>query len=335
MKKLLIGMLTLLITASFYHGYKNVHSEKKPPTPEKKTLNGFDQQRALDMISNFKNRYANDNGRKSISAWYSKADIQNMLDLLTTEGNDPAIRTDGVRFYFGSETPTGTTKLDVKILLVSTKPKAPVLPDHASAHGDYYDHTSVYLNSTNITGDAINDNAARILREGGLLYAVNSPALNVTCPNPNPHLILNADAYNWVQRRHDKDDHGVPPLREKSAYNTESEWFDICFITSLFTAVVNPANNLDGIRIYLANGREEPATVKRDVFILVPTRTNGVVHQDAYDCLNLVRTSICDLPGNAPAQGTHIPGGPRVGVRTFRSMDGGYDIGQLCPYNCN
>ncbi|MDB5123933.1 MAG: hypothetical protein JWP94_2062 [Mucilaginibacter sp.] len=342
MKKLVIGMLTLLITASFYQGYKKPLSTSRQ-APFQKTLNGYDRQRALGMISNFKGRYAKDYGLKSISAWYSKADIQNMLDLLTKEGNDPNILTDGVRFYFGSETAPGTTKLDVKILLVSTMAKTPVAPDHTSQHGDYYDHTANYLGSANVTGDAMQDAAGHVFQNRGLLYGSQSPIPNVKCPNPDAHLILGNDAYNWVQRRHDKDDNGIPPLRDKSAYNTESEWFDICFISSLFSAVVNPNNNLDGIRVYLGNGRKvknQPPT-KRDVFILVPTRAKGSYHQDAYDCLNIVPTSLCALNIGGRFLKTKLT--PVQLKLRFKSkyfvtpyfLDAGYDIGELCPSICN
>lgn len=342
MKKVVIGILTLLITASFYQGYKKVLSTSRQASV-KKTLNGYDYQRALDMISNFKKRYTNDHGLKSISAWYSKADIQNMLDLLTKEGNDTNILTDGVRFYFGSETALGTTKLDVKILLVSTKAKTPVAPNNTSLHGDYYDHADTYFGSANVTGDAMQNAAAQMLQNGGLLYNAQSPIPNVTCLNPDAHLILGNDAYNWVQRRHDKDDNGIPPLRDKSAYNTESEWFDICFISSLFSTVVNPNNNFDGIRVYLGNGRKiknQPLT-KRDVFILVPTRAKDSYHQDAYDCLNLVRNSLCDLHIGGRFLKTKLTP-VQLNLR-FKSkyfvtpyfLDAGYDIGELCPSICN
>src|ERR1700722_5152203 len=98
---------------------KPVISQGLLPTVQK-TLNGYDQATAQQLIANFAQYYQNDNNPKSVNAWYSITDLTNIYNLLTSEAQDRA--TDGVRFYFGCNPPAqGATALSLTILPVSTE----------------------------------------------------------------------------------------------------------------------------------------------------------------------------------------------------------------------
>ena len=164
--------------------------------------------------------------------------------------------------------------------------------------------------------------------------------MGILCKKRSVHKMNDSDTYNWVQRRHDVKDTREQSRRDTLAYNTKSEWFDICFISSLFQAITSADNNLDGLRIYLGNGLKGQDGLAHDVFILVPTHTKGQKHRDDFSCLKLIPTSLC-CPDCQPLykRENWIKLVKWFNHKYFKSghsfASGGYDNGELCPNNCN
>ena len=305
------------------------------PTVQK-TLNGYDKLTALQMISDFAGNYMADVRPKSLNAWYSLDEIKNINDLLLAEAQ---VRpTDGVRFYFGcNPPPAGTTELTLSIFMVSTETRTAV--GTQSNHGDYYDHVADFL-STGTTGAAVNNDAANSLAGGATLYNGTAPA-NDLCGHPGQHYLDTNTVYAWVSKRCENSG-----AHDNTALNTKSEWFPLCFITSIFSSIVKgqASSGLDGLRIYLGKGYVDKDGLMRDVFILVPTKAgdNGT-HIDYYSCLeDLLQSSFCgDFTTKSaraikfPAREIHIQNFRRaVNAKSFWE-GGGYDNGELCPTYCN
>jgi hypothetical protein len=336
MKKLLFGLCIIAITAAFFPARQNKFIKPLFNSPGDKTLNGVDYDTAINMIKNFEKDSASDIGLKSVCAWFNKAEIQKMQTVLTNQMNT----VDGVRFYLGEASKTGT-KLQIEILLLATKTKAPgqVTDRHTSTHGDY----PLQDNSLATGLGQYYSNSFEALSDGGLLYSYNKPTMGNVCTDPNVHLLDDSDTYYWVQKREDIDD-PRPNRRDKSAYNTEGEWFDACFISTLFDAILKDSNNLDGLRVYLGKGRPHGLTNDRDIVILVPTHpdvNDANVHNDDYICLQLIPTDLCTPIGGhfkrAKLSKAEL-------LRLFNAkylkpnaslMAGGYDNGELCPDVCN
>jgi len=294
----------------------------------KKTLNGYDQDVAQQMIANFANNYTSDTSTKSILAWYSVDQLKNINDLLTEEMD--TVGTDGVRLYFGCDAPEpGKTKLNLSIFMVSTKPQAPANANQSN-HGSYYDHNAPYLNAGPF-GATVNDNAALGLSQGALLYDELAPPAD-TCSDPGDHYIDSVTAYNWVRSRCE-----LNGACDKSPLNTRSEWFDISFITSLFSSIID--NGLSGLRIYLGKGHVDKTGLVRDVTLLVPTRENdGGNHVDDYTCLDgILNSHFVSLP---PALNNNSSVTSKASIADLDDVittrfAGGYDNGELCPSNCD
>ncbi|OIQ65418.1 hypothetical protein GALL_530230 [mine drainage metagenome] len=272
---------------------------------------------ANTMIANFKLKRAADKGAKSVSVWFNAAQIKAMADLLKNEAISRG--TDGVRFYFGSDTPMGNNhKLHVKLLLVSTIGRQANPP--LSTHGDYFDHTADFQDNFLLTetGQITNDQSNVAAGNGATLYNGNEPNSGTCSVRPVPtHYLDEHQAYNFVKARNERNPDNN--TRDESGYNTNSDWFKICFISSLFNVIADTATyKLDGLRVYLGEGKIDDGTV-RDVVILVPTHTvNGKRAVDYYDCLEglqPIREHFC--PPDTSAFG------------------GGYDKGELCPTVCN
>jgi len=310
------------------------------PTTVQKSLNGYSQNDVLTMTACFAKNYQQDISSKSISAWYSIDQIQNINNLLLEEVD--TVGTDGVRFYFGCTQPAeGTTKLQVSIFPVSTKPQQ---PDNAgqSNHGDYYDHTADYLVTGEPFGAAIDDNAAQGITLGASLYNTVAPPSDV-CNNPSNHYIDGNEAYAWVRKRCE-----LNSACDQSPLNTRSEWFSWCFITSLFNSIIQSRQtfNLDGLRIYLGKGYidpDHPELGERDVFVLVPTQagSNGT-HLDYYSCMeDMLLSPFCKPAMSLKVNKTFSSRAELV--NHFKQLQpkssfwysGGYDNGELCPDVCN
>ncbi|HEY9001159.1 MAG TPA: hypothetical protein VIM89_07390 [Mucilaginibacter sp.] len=306
MKKLVFGIFVVLI-ASLFGCNKNKQIKASISIPVNKTLNGYDYSRALKMIDNFYKLKDSDISNKSVSLWLSKEQINSIDTLLQSEAKADSGLTDGIRFYFGCDKPLSTTKLEVSILLVSTKKRTPPSAG-LSTHGDYYNHIADFLSGS--FGDVSDDSAP----PGALLYDSNIPcsASDDTCNSSTSYHYLNCDTtYKWVQA-HIKSD--------KNPINTRSEWFSLCFIHSINLALQNSANKLDGIRVYLGKGYlDKLSHTIRDVFILVPTYSSGNSHTDYYHCLEDLGQSICD---SSYSHNKYF-------------FFGGYDNGELCPNNCD
>src|SRR5471030_1720711 len=112
MKKLAIGICIIAITAAFLPARHAKSLRTFSKAPGDNTLNGVDYDSAIGMIKNFENDSASDIGLKSACAWFNKAEIQKMQTVLTSQMNI----VDGVRFYLGEVSKTGT-KLQIEILL--------------------------------------------------------------------------------------------------------------------------------------------------------------------------------------------------------------------------
>jgi hypothetical protein len=320
MKKLFLGCCTLVITASFLVVKNTASKNSHAPTTRYATLNGIDMNTANAMIANFELKRASDKGAKSVSVWFSAAEIKEINDLLTIEAATRG--TDGLRFYFGSDKPTGqNTKLHIKLLLVSTIQRNPIPPSPLSSHGDYFGHTADFQDNFLLTetGQITNDHSDIAAGNGATLYNGSEPAAGTCSVTPTRHYLSGHQAYNFVKARNENNHDNS--TRDDSGYNTNSDWFKLCFITSLFNIIADTATyKLDGLRIYLGEGKIDDGTI-RDVVILVPTHNyNGKPAVDYYNCLEEL----------APV------GRPFCYDKSDTSAFGaGYDKGELCPTICN
>jgi hypothetical protein len=307
------------------------------PPPVQKTLNGYDQDVAVQMIANFALNYLNDTSSKSLTAWYSAGELNNINNLLLAEAD---IRpTDGVRFYFGCDAPpAGTTQLAVSILMVSTETRDDPAANQ-SAHGDYYDHTADFL-SAGTTGATTDNNAAGSAARGASLYGAAAPP-NDLCGEPSQHYLDTTTVYDWVSRHCETNASNVT-----SPLNTKSEWFPLPFITGLFSSITKGQVQFgfDGMRIYLGKGYIDKDGLMRDVFILVPTTAGANdTHLDYYNCLEDLSLSSFGDPIGAdrasvekfPARAVHLEKFRKAAKGISPWYSGGYDNGELCPDVCN
>lgn len=335
MKRLLPGIIIVLFIASCgekTNNSKNLKTDSlqskaqvKQPLIPGFTLNGVDQNKATKMIANFETDYPADlNTTKTVSVWYGINEIKAMNNLLVREYQQNQ-RPDGVRIYFGCDNPaTGAgTKLTPVIFLVSTQQRNPVVAGKSN-HEDYYDHLSGVLPGGELGGAPIYD-ANDAFTKGALLYSPTTPA-DIPCnAAPSQHYINGADAYQAV-RRHT----GGSQQNDVSVYNTRAEWFDLCFINSVFNAILDENNNLNGLRIYLGKRTMENDGKDRDVFILVPTKDVGGIATDTYQCLEDLKSFSCtytwtNVLTDDKKHNAHL---------SFMKV-AGYDKGELCPFNCN
>ncbi|EHQ27965.1 hypothetical protein [Mucilaginibacter paludis] len=349
MKKLLLGLCALLSVAFLFLRFDNAPERKTRQVTVNKTLNGIDEVTARQMIANFDSNYLKDVGPKSLSVWYSVDQIRAINNLLIAE--HASKNTDGVRFYFGCDKPAaGTTKLKTKLLLVSTVSR-PFTDSTISTHVDYYTHTASFLNVE--AGLLSNGNATQVMKHGGFLYNANAPAEG-TCGNPSGHFLTSGLAYKWVQARCENNSN-----RDDSVYNTKSEWFPYCFLTSLFSVIADASHHFSGLRIYEGKGLVSKKAKKknpRDVFILMPTQSAGQMDRDYPDCLEQY------LPNGFCGDTAKVQVMPQIqkakkvqktktilGVQNIQEKmqktqafapppiihGGGYDEGELCPDVCN
>lgn len=314
-KFVIIAIAAIAFTCVFF---KNAPTKFQPPSVDK-TLNSVDGATARKWIAYFQTNSSNDKYSKSVYAWYSYHEIELMNSLLTTEHTKKG--TDGVRFYFGADPSVGGSKLEMNIFPVSTIPQS--IPGHSS-HGDDYMHaSSSYLSTTNPFGIAKDHDADNATTHGARLYGSNL-LTNDFCANPSSHYIDVVTCQKWARKhRESSTSDDTKPI------NTCSEWFDICFIQSLFNAILDKKNNLNGLRIYLGKGKIPKYTYERDLFILVPTKINSKTgnSDDYYRCLEDKAPSFCKdysarLRKNAVQHHSNW-------------MMGGYDNGELCPDVCN
>lgn len=309
-------------------------SKDQPPTVQK-TLNGYDQAVAQQMIANFADNYQADNNAKSLNDWYSIADLTNIYNLLTSE-----TQADGVRFYFGCNAPAaGTTALSLTLFLVSTQYRSQVTGSQ-SQHADYYGHTAAYLNNGPF-GSPVNDAAAVSFTAGALLYGADVPN-DAGCQNPSQHYLDTPIVYDWVQRRCE-----TSGTNDTSPLNTISEWFQVCFISALFYSLINApvSYGFDGLRVYLGKGYQVNGTGDlRDVVILVPTKGDGNGnHIDYNGCLeDLLETPFCNDVSITSPTTEALQHKVREIVRFRKAVreksfweGGGYDNGEMCPNSCN
>lgn len=322
MKKILLGVAAILLLASFLLAFKSKYLKTTPLSPITATLNGVDDKTAIAMIDNFAKNYDKDIGAKSVSAWYNVDQLKAINTLLMKEHKDQSIQTDGVRIYFGSDAPVspGNTKLtNIKIFLVSTKPRIPLDPNK-SDHIDYYNHSDDFLKTE--IGIATDDNGDLVRNQGGSLFN-QKPPLSGACYKPSTHFLPGGLAYIWTQARYE---HGPKP--DLSAYNTKSEWFSYCFINYILTVITDTNKSFTGLRIYLGKGFVDKKKRIRDVFILVPTYSVGQLNGDSYNCLE-------DLLSYPCKENEKLLKVDKFHRFPYTKDGGGYDEGELCPDVCN
>ncbi len=339
MKKVTFFIFILALSVSFLSLKKYRSLGLITLQSNQRTLNGVDYKQAFDMIKTFtgKKAYKKDIGVKSVTAWFSNTDIQTMRSALEGEKG----KVDGVRFYLGAVS-KNNTKLKIKIFLVMTaekKPK-PIATKMNTIHDDYPSESSLLTGELGLYYDHMAD---QLSQKGGLLYGDSKPIMSENCTNQSVHRMNNDDTYYFVQERDDKPDTRPQPVRicDRSGYNTKSEWYDICFISSLFDAILNSQNKLDGLRVYLAEGHQANYTANRDVFILVPTHAADSNHEDDFKCLYISPSSLCTLQNPRPFRNPDKAATELLREFRFRYfsrnrtfMDGGYDNGELCPTHC-
>src|SRR3569833_1558279 len=178
MKRIIIGIFAILSMAACNQQGKPDNGNPASVNPSAdagcpvnsvcKTLNGVDYYTdAQTKIANFKAAYMDDANRlRSVSEWYSRKDISDMLALLNHEFN----AVDGVRIYFGAQSISGK-QIKARLFLVTTKQRTPSSTDPTqSAHQDYYNHDGGYAIFSRETGSDLYNNTTEEIKEGGLLY---------------------------------------------------------------------------------------------------------------------------------------------------------------------
>jgi len=324
MKKLVIGIFAVLITAFVLQGCKSNSSKTAatPPPTVQQTLDGVPQSEALQKIKNFSDFSGKDVSSKSIAVFYPIAQLKAIDSILTKEHTDTTAT--GIRFHFGCDSPASGNR-NLKIYMVATNDRK-VTDPHLSTHVDYYVHVPNILSTTEI--GTTNYNGSDEYKKGGTLYGTMPPAYQ-SCSNPSRHFLPANTAYQWVQVRYDKGSNDQTPL------NTTSEWFSYCFMHSIIKTMAQ--NKYTGLRVYLGKGFVDDSCKNRDVVILVPTKDSlGIMHQDDYHCLE-------DLPGyiicpdaisklHLDKCTTIITSGKKHPPITG---GGGYDEGELCPDVCD
>jgi hypothetical protein len=305
------------------------------------TLDGTSATVAQQKIANFQSHRVRDEGtNKSISVFYPISKLKQIDDLLTEEHTaDPVNKSTGIRFYLGCDAPsTGTKVRNVEIYMVSTDEKTPVLPDHPSTHGDNYRHVANRLSPIQI--GTLNIDEADALNKGATLYGSQQP-LESTCANPSKHFLPDSTAFARVRKR------SKLAGKDQSFINTESEWFPYCFIHSVISAMEQ--NGYSGLRVYLGKGYVPELHTERDVFILVPTKTNTAgLEVDDYHCLEDQQGFTgCPVPqqsgqrllkstsGASSEQHLYRINSVNFGTVTGGAPGAGYDEGELCPDVCN
>ena len=287
------------------------------PTPVSATLDAVDSATAVHMIDTFKKYKDQDQNAKAITVWLSKEQLYNIDTLLQSEAKTKG--TNGIRLYFGcNPPPKETTKLDVSILMVSTRERISP-PDPAGGGSpsiDYYAHVATFLNSGQLETPGQGDKTA-----GAELY-YPTPCAKDICNGGGVHYIDCRNAHDFVHNRS-----GV-----NYPINTCSEWYNLCWIHSLFQAIyTNKGYHINGLRIYVGYGNNPQDTTKwRDFFVLAPTYDNKGTPTDFYECLEDF-TNLCD----SSKLFSNYSRSPKIksGLKPFWMAD--YDKGELCPNTCN
>jgi hypothetical protein len=287
------------------------------------TLNGIDSARADTMKKNFLAYRGKDKRPIQQSVWFDSVTINRMVRLLNkeikeqlTENPNRTDTTDGIRIYFGSNTPSKKGRLKTTILLVSTKNAGidNTVPSQAK-HADYYTHPKDILFSGNINSI----NGLTLPRQwfnirGENLYNIYISGTDVaTCKDP--HYISRGRAYKMVNQF------------GKDTIKTISEWFDIKLFRAFAADIVH-----DGIRVYFC---KHPQNYKgaidtdstKEAFVLITTRykkfLGKVYHNDYFDC-----TTTQQFFFNNKRLSYWYKRHPLV-------SGGGDDNGEICPTHCN
>jgi len=327
MKKLLFGTGVVMLSGFTLLSFKSKPPQFQPQAGNQTTLNGVDINTAKQMILNFSRYYTADVGRKSLSVFYTVDEIRAIAAAFEKDRANPNIKADGIRFYFGSDTPaTGQTKLNVKIFLVPTRLQDNGGDTLKSTHGDYYEPAGLFPVETGI---AIQNGASQVMHGGGTFYNPPTQApLGINCANPSNHFLAKNVAYQWIQARCESSNTAI-----MGGYDTKSEWFSDCFLSDFFKAVTDASFHFSGVRIYLGHGLMDKHGNLRDVLILFPTDQVGTANGEHGGCLeDLLGGKFCKEP--LPLYKRNIPHAHPIVPKTD-FIGAGYDEGELCPDVCN
>ena len=314
MKKLLIGILIILIAVSCKENKAKVATPMTPIISVYKTLNGLDATDAAKKIQNFQDFTSLDRKPSVRSFWISKEMLHDIVLLLTSEKQQQIAEgradiTDGIRIYVTSDgkATVSTHPINISIALVSTKDNGASSEEAQSCptgrrHLDYYDH------SVNALLYSLRSFEQNCLNEAGCAGATlyNCPS----CPGlpgctSTPHDIPLPMAIQMVSNFHDH------PI------NTHGEWFDL----GLFE-ILDKETRHNGIRIYFSTYPKisNKYLSERDAFIITTTEdpNNTGTNTDYYDCTT------------AAAYKKLYDSKKYAHSRTLPQ-----DNGELCPNNCN
>jgi hypothetical protein len=278
-----------------------------PPNSDivRETLDGIPEKDALQMIANFKP----DAETNTITTFFIKKDMLMLLnDMLAKEIAAPLpggrhYRTDGIRIYFGKETPTSP---DIRLIVVATTdsikfiPPPPSLPSNEKMHHDYYDHLQALLHSSTvplkITTEPQDMNKA-------VLYKVCGDCdREPSCDGvKKPGAIARSYAESMVQNFKGK------------IISTNAVWFDADRLKR-----IAEGSSFAGLRIYMATYPD--ATYNANGLSTLVLTTVDATGKDYFYCESET------IP--------FIKGGKRI--LKYRPLWGpGENNGSLCPNNCN
>ncbi|MBS1533136.1 MAG: hypothetical protein JSU01_22745 [Bacteroidetes bacterium] len=292
--------LMSLIAISFTAIKINTHPKHQINPVQGYTLNNIPIASADAMIGYFQqNRGVYDN-TKPTSIWFSEAELNGMLSVMGKYA-------DGIRFYFGKTTPDGQGQyVIIPISTVDVGPDPKDATGKRHIHSDYYQYQLIYTTDQTpvpVAGRMRYDNDS-----GGAAFyttVINPCTTPGTCVSQNDHYIDCNTALTMV--RHYGSDQ----------INANSEWFDRGIIKQLADSIKSKKGS--GLRIYFArqinpDGSQNPDTIHRHGFVMIPTSVNGSVNKDYYDCFTLQ---------------------PIYKIVNPKGGGGGTDNGEECPTNCS
>jgi hypothetical protein len=319
MKKLVFGILGILIILSF-KAPKDLKNKVINDPPEKfSTLNGFSEAEAKKLVKYCDSTY--DHTPKHTQVWFRREIIEAWYELLKADSCKLGINTDGIRIYISRKQPSDSTPIHSNngIVVVSTFYSGWVPEDGVKVkrHTDYFNHPSdaSLFKLSAINGEISLD---RNSNNGALLYNTCRCDVTEPCIIASDHDIPRSVAEKMVHRFR-----GIPIFRT-GAINAKAEWFDKDMIRILVAEMQEGKDTGedkdDGVRIYFARGINNDYTKHKSEFVIVPTRpeidpaTGRTIHKDYFDC----------------AHRQHIS---QYTDKTDKSA-GGFDNGELCPTHC-
>ena len=222
-----------------------------PPTDlVYEALDGTPRDKALEMVKNFQSanrtiKYANE------SFLIDSNMLSAISKMLRAEKAVPVsangYKTDGIRIYFGLETPTSKK---IRLILVSTTDSIPH-NSRQSKHHDYYGHSKAALHSVPLTITPETFTTPGAALRGAVLpgdYARNGNCIPVTIPGE----ILTSYAKHMVQN-----------FKGQVVY-TNAVWFNLERFERMLTE-----KDFRGLRIYMATYHDSAyGSMGKSTFVL-------------------------------------------------------------------